>query len=139
MNTAAAAAVSKALAEGLTHPGDEHREAHVVPLAMFRTTGLDEDTTKQVSAIAADTGTAIVHTLEAEFDILPKAEAAQLRAAAAHVDPNRTINVHCHCGQWLFTMTVRDFDTTNPKVNGPAIIAAMQQYQPECGRHTEGV
>jgi len=95
MNQAAVDLLARTLPQGLPHPGDEHTPPRVVPLPGFRTTGMsDEQAQELVGQSSKLVAEAVIHLLEAEFDILPKAEAAQLRQDAAEMpDGTRIIHV----------------------------------------------
>ncbi|OHT86913.1 hypothetical protein [Mycobacteroides saopaulense] len=77
--------VAKALAtEGLFHPGDENTPSRPVNMPGFRNTGMsDEQTQEFVGQAAKIVAESIVHLIEAEFELLTKADAAQLRQDAA--------------------------------------------------------
>lgn len=132
MNQAAADAISNALAGGLTHPGDDNNPPYALPLAMFRTTGLPSDEIDRVNAITKQVGEAIVNTLEADYEIVSKAEIEQLRTYATQNPAAKTVEVRCTCGTWLFNLGIRNGDLTKPAVNGRAVINAIQALSPEC-------
>ncbi|OBB15063.1 hypothetical protein A5761_15080 [Mycolicibacterium setense] len=123
----------------LVHPGGGKGP---IPLAlpMFRNSAIPADVAKQMAAeaglpsldVTTLTAEAIVALLDqAGYDLsITKDQVAQLRAdAASGVERHRTPTVHCTCGTPLFKVNI---DADKPTTNGPALIKAMSQMNPEC-------
>lgn len=144
-NQAVAQHVAHALAEGaLVHPGTDQTGPIPLPLPMFRTTGMPTEQANHFAQqaglphgdIATLVGEALVHTIETDGDheLISKTELAQLRAIAANTKPQRyrQPHFHCNCGSPLFKTNITDLHTDQPKLNGPALFAALAQLSPEC-------
>ncbi|AEL19985.1 hypothetical protein CL81_gp66 [Mycobacterium phage Charlie] len=89
--------VAQALATGLIHPGDENTPPRAIPLPGFRTTGMSEEQARELVGSSAQLfAEAIVRgVIEADHEILTKAEANELRQAAADApDGTRVITVY---------------------------------------------
>lgn len=83
MNTAAVALLANSFPKGLPHTGPKG-ELGVLSMPGFNTTGMsDEQAAEYVGTAANMLAESIITALESQFDILPKHETAQLRAAAA--------------------------------------------------------
>ncbi len=79
---------------------------------------------------------AVIHLLEmAGAVVRPAAEYADLQAAAAAQEGrrHRIVELFCHCNTSLARVSVNDFDTDHPRVNGPEFIAAMHTKSTDCG------
>jgi len=130
----------------LVHPGDDDTPAFPINLPMFQPAvlpeGLAAEEAEELHLPSSDFGKLFLqaefHMLQNQFNIelIDAAELADLRAAAAAQEHKRTaqINLHCQCGTKLARIAVRDFDTQNPRVNGPALIKAMTAMSPDCGQ-----
>ena len=143
MNDAVVSLITTGLSTTLMHPGDEKTPAFPLPLQMFRTSSLPQEQRdmyaqeaglphSDVPRLVAEALTALI---EGQYDLVPKAETAQMRAAAAAAEPMRTqeINLSCRmCRTHLLTATVNDFDTANPTIPGPVVIGYMRSLSPEC-------
>lgn len=83
-------------AGALPHPGDDNRPPFVIPIPGFRASGMsDEQVAEMIGPAAKLWAEAIAHTLDTEFDIMTKADAAQLRQDAADApDGTRIIRIH---------------------------------------------
>lgn len=96
-NPAAAAAIAQRLPQGLPHPGDpeNNQPPFVIPLPGFRSAGMSpEQASEFIGQSAQLWAEAIVHLIEGDFEILTKAEARQLREAAADApDGTRIISI----------------------------------------------
>lgn len=123
-------------AGSLMYPGDEKSKPFPLVLPMYRTDGQDPDATEATMTIAKLHMTAIVHLIETDGDstIVPNAELAQLRAAAAANEQlrHRQPTIYCQCGTSLGRLNITDFDTDHPKVYGPSFIKHMHGLSPEC-------
>ncbi|QBI97311.1 hypothetical protein KD930_gp67 [Mycobacterium phage Kevin1] len=89
--------LAEALTNGLPHPGDENTPPRVIPMPGFRTTGMTDDQAKQLIGTSAQlVAEAIVRgVIETDHEILTKAEAAELRQAAADApDGTRIITIY---------------------------------------------
>lgn len=79
----------------------------------------------------------LFHRMATELGIefITAAELADLQTAAAAQEHRRTeqLHIHCQCGTKLVRLAVTDFQTTQPRVNGPALIKAMQTMNADCG------
>lgn len=95
MNPAAVALVARTLPNGLPHPGDDSRPSFVLPTP-FRATGMsDEQAEELIGQSATLWAEALVALIESEFEIMTKADAAQLRQDAADApDGTRIIRGH---------------------------------------------
>lgn len=129
----------------LIYPGDNDTPAFPLNVPVFQPHTLPEG---MADAEAAELGLptnnfgilflkALFHTLTTQLGVtmVDAAELADLRTAAAAQEHKRTEQLHlyCGCGQKLARLAVTDFDTTNPKVNGPALIKALGAMNPDCG------
>lgn len=129
----------------LVHPGDDNVPPFPLSLPTFQPSVLPEG---MAQAEADELGLpsldlsklfleALFALLEREYGVqlVDAQELAQLTTAAHAKEHRRTqqINLHCNCGQKLARLMVQDFDTTNPRVNGPALINAMAAMNPDCG------
>lgn len=143
-NPALADHIARALAEGaLVHPGTDKTGPIPLPLPMFRTTGMPAEQADHFAQqaglphgdVAKLVGEALVHTIEtSDQEIVSKAELARLRALDANTKPQRyrQPHFHCNCGGPLFKTNISDLHTDQPKLNGPALFAALAQISPEC-------
>lgn len=126
----------------LQHPGNDQIGPTPIPLPMFRTSAITPEMREAFaneadmphSDIAKLVSEAIVALIEEDHAIVPKADIAQLQAAAAAAEPHRNarIELRCRCGTTLFTAEVNDFDTLTPTIYAPAVIKHMQTISPEC-------
>lgn len=131
--------IAKAL-PALTHPGDG--KPFILPLPMFRNSSMPSGMAEQFaqdaglpdSDIAKLTAEAIVALIENDYDMIPKGEAAQLRAqsTATETHRHRIVKVGCRCGQPLFNANFTDYGTDTPKVHGPELIKALTRVNPDC-------
>jgi hypothetical protein len=96
MNQAAVDLIARTIPVGLPHPGDDNTPPRVVPLPGFRATGMTDEQAEELIGQAAKTfAEAMVNLLEAEFELMTKADAAQLRQDAADApDGTRIITLH---------------------------------------------
>lgn len=80
----------------LLHPGDSTREPRPIPIPGFRTAGMSDEQAKEMVGEAAKLwAEALDSAIAAEFDVLTKADAAQLRQAAAEApDGTRIITLY---------------------------------------------
>lgn len=132
--------IAQALSTSLMHPGDG--KPFPIPLMMFRTGGMKpaqldqyaKDANLPSADIAKLVSEAIVALIETDNTIVPKAEIAQLRAAAAASEPvrNKQLELSCRCGAPMFTAEVQDFDTAHPTIYAPPVIKHMAKIHPEC-------
>jgi hypothetical protein len=130
----------------LVHPGDDQTPAFPINLPMFQPAvlpeGLAAEEAEELGLPSLDFGKlflqALFHMLTTELGVtmVDTAELADLKTAAAAQEPKRTaqIALHCNCGTKLARLAVTDFDTQNPRVNGPALIKAMTAMSPDCGQ-----
>lgn len=83
-------------AGSLQHPGNEHQPPFAIPLPGFRNTGMGTDQTQDMIGAAAQLwAEALTHILETQFEIMTRAEIAQLRQDAADApDGTRIIRAH---------------------------------------------
>ncbi|MDV7194624.1 hypothetical protein [Mycolicibacterium fortuitum] len=97
MNQAVVDLIARTLPMGLPHPGDENTPSRIVPLPGFRSTGMSDEQAQEFIGQAAKTvAEALVHLIEGEYEILTKADAAQLRQDAADApDGTRIVTLHC--------------------------------------------
>lgn len=129
----------------LVHPGDDNTPPFPLSLPTFQPAVLPDG---MAQAEADELGLPTLDLsklfLEALFALMAREygvslvdtrELADLTTAAHAKEHKRTqqINLHCNCGQKLARLMVQDFDTTNPRVNGPALINAMAAMNPDCG------
>lgn len=71
-------------AGALQHPGDENSGPRVIPIPGFRSTGMPDDQAQEMIGHAAKLwAEALESAIDAEFDVMTKADAAQLRQDAA--------------------------------------------------------
>lgn len=129
----------------LVHPGDSDVPPFPMSLPMFQPAvlpeGMASEEAEELGLPSSDFGKlflqALFHMLSTELGVtmVNAAELADLRTAAAAQEHRRTqqINLHCDCGTKLARLAVRDFDTDNPHVNGPALINAIQAMNADCG------
>lgn len=96
MNQQAVDLIARTLPIGLPHPGDENTPPRLVPLPGFRTTGMtDEQAREMIGTAAKIFAEAMVALIEAEFELMTKADAAQLRQDAATApDGTRIITLY---------------------------------------------
>lgn len=83
-------------AGALPHPGDDNTPSFVIPIPGMRTAGMGNEQAQEMVGRAAKLwAEAISHVIGAEFDVLTKADAAQLRQDAADApDGTRIIRGH---------------------------------------------
>lgn len=129
----------------LVHPGDQDVPPFPLSLPMFQPATLPEGMAQEVgdefelplNDIPKVFLQALFHMLTTQLGvtIIDAAELADLQTAAAAQEHRRTeqLHLHCQCGTKLVRLAVVDFDTKNPRVNGPALIKAMQAMNPDCG------
>lgn len=129
----------------LVHPGDDDTPAFPINLPMFQPAvlpeGLAAEEAEELGLPSLDFGKLFLqaefHMLQNQFNIelIDATELADLRAAAAAQEHKRTeqLHLHCQCGAKLARLAVTDFNTTQPRCNGPALIKAMQSKSPDCG------
>lgn len=123
----------------LIHPGDGKSGPIPLPLPMFRTSaippGMAQEMAKEAGLPSFDIAKLTAEALSALFNtngwaFIQQAELTQLRAdATAGIERHRQPEVRCQCGTHLFTV---DIDADRPIVNGPQLIKAMQQLDPDC-------
>jgi hypothetical protein len=124
----------------LTHPGDG--KPFALNLPVFRTAALPPQMATQFAAdaglpssdIAKLTAEAITALIENNHVVLTKTEAQQLHDAANanETHRHRAVPFGCHCGNPLFTANISDYGTDHPRVNGPQLIKAISQINPDC-------
>lgn len=135
----------------LIYPGDQDTPAFPLNVPVFQPHTLPEG---MADAEAEELGLptnnfgvlflkALFHTLTTQLGVtmVDAAELTDLRTAAAAQEHRRTqqLHIHCDCGVKLARLAVRDFDTDNPRVNGPALIKALGAMNPDCGTgHVNG-
>ncbi|AXN50956.1 hypothetical protein DSM43518_02038 [Mycobacterium marinum] len=135
--------VTKGLAGGLIHPGDDKTKAFPLPLPTFRTAGMPKEMAQHFAEeaglphpdIAKLTAEALDNLLEQQGkSVVDTAELTRLRKLDADWEPRRkrTVALTCNCGAMLARVNVTDLDTDKPKVFGAKFIAAMQQLSVEC-------
>lgn len=80
----------------LLHPGDGNTPPRPIPLPGFRTAGMADEQAKEMVGEAAKLwGEAVASGIDAEFDVLTKADAAQLRQDAAEApDGTRILTLY---------------------------------------------
>ncbi|SKS14016.1 Uncharacterised protein [Mycobacteroides abscessus subsp. bolletii] len=83
-------------AGALQHPGDANSPARVIPIPGFRATGMPDDQAQEMIGQAAKLwAEAIESVIDSEFDVLTKADAAQLRQDAAEApDGTRIVTLY---------------------------------------------
>lgn len=140
-NQAAADHLATKLAEGLIHPGDGKSGPFVLPLSIFRPTGITPAMADHFATEAglphADvpklTGEAAVHTLEENgWAIVDQTEIEQLRAKADAAPPTgqHVLAFTCAvCHNQLFRLSV---DVNNPVVNGPYLLETLNKLATAC-------
>lgn len=134
-NEAIATLISKALAEGIIHPGDETNPPKALNLPIFRTTGMPEEYVDQVNLVAKQLGEAIVSLIETDGRsvIAPRAEYEELRAVVDNAgDEGRNVPVHCRCDINRPLMTMRVGAGGRAIVNGEQLIRALSKRTPAC-------
>lgn len=94
-NQAAIDLIARTLPIGLPHPGDDSTPPRLVRLP-FRATGMSEEQAQEFVGDAAKiVAEAMVALIEGEFEIITKADAAQLRQDAADApDGTRIVKGH---------------------------------------------
>ena len=129
----------------LVHPGDDDVPPFPLSLPTFQPSVLPEgmaaEEAEELGLPTLDLNKlfleALFSLLEREFGVIltDAAELADLTTAASAQEHRRTqqINLHCNCGTKLARLAVQDFDTDNPRVNGPALIKAFAAMNPDCG------
>lgn len=129
----------------LIHPGDDDVPPFPLSLPTFQPSvlpeGMAEAEAEELGLPSLDLNKlfleALFAMLEREYGVvlMDAQEVNQLTTAAQAKEHKRTqqINLHCSCGTKLARFTVQDFDTDNPRVNGPALIKAMAAMNPDCG------
>ena len=129
----------------LVHPGDQDTPPFPLSLPMFQPATLPEGMAQEVgdefelplNDIPKVFLQALFHMLDTQLGvtIVDAAELADLQTAAAAQEHRRTeqLHIHCQCGTKLVRLAVTDFQTTQPRVNGPALIKAMQTMNADCG------
>lgn len=129
----------------LVHPGDQDAPPFPLSLPMFQPATLPEGMAQEVgdefelplNDIPKVFLQALFHMLDTQLGvtIVDAAELADLQTAAAAQEHRRTeqLHIHCQCGTKLVRLAVTDFQTTQPRVNGPALIKAMQTMNADCG------
>lgn len=96
-NRALVDALTRTFASGvLLHPGDGNTPPRPIPLPGFRTAGMSDEQAKEMVGEAAKLwAEAIEYAIGAEFDVLTKADAAQLRQDAAEApDGTRIVTLY---------------------------------------------
>lgn len=135
--------IANALATQLVHPGDDKTKPFTIPLPVFRTSAIPPELAQEFAQaaglphpdLARLTAEAIVQLLtDNELTITPAAEIKQLRDAAASTETHRhkAIQLYCTCGEKLLTANISDYGTDKPRVNGPGLINAARQLNPDC-------
>lgn len=83
-------------AGALQHPGDENSGPRVIPIPGFRSTGMPDDQAQEMIGQAAKLwAEALASAIDAEFDVMTKADAAQLRQDAAEApDGTRILTLY---------------------------------------------
>lgn len=129
----------------LIYPGDNDTPAFPLNVPVFQPHTLPEG---MADAEAEELGLptnnfgilflkALFHTLTTQLGVtmVDAAELADLQTAAAAQEHRRTeqLHIYCQCGTKLVRLAVTDFQTTQPRVNGPALIKAMQTMNADCG------
>lgn len=134
---------------GLIHPGDDDTPPFPLILPTFQASTMPEGLTE---ADAEELGLptpnlaklfleAVIHLLQTTggVELIDHAKAVDLRAAAATQEHKRqhTIDLHCRCGTLLGRISVINFDSDRPTVNGPELIRALSRRNPDCStKHT---
>ncbi len=130
----------------LIHPGDQNTPAFPVNCALFQPAvlpqGLASEEAEELGLPSSDFGKlflqALFHMLTTQLGVtmIDGAELADLKTAAAAREHRRTeqLHIYCDCGQKLARIAIRDFDTQNPRVNGPTLIKTMAAMNPDCGQ-----
>ena len=128
----------------LVHPGDESTPPFPLSLPTFQAATLPEGLaaedaeemglpTPELNKHFLD---AVIHLLRTEgrVELIDQDQLADLRAAAASQETarNKTIEIFCRCGTKLGRLSVLDFDTDHPRVNGPELIKAFSSMSPDC-------
>lgn len=130
----------------LTHPGDDDTPPFPVmsPLVGLQAATMPPGMAEQIAEDAGlphpnfaliwlEAVLALVET-EGGVTLVDNAELADLRAAAVSNEGkrNQQKDLHCRCGTKLARLSIRDFDTEHPTVNGPEVIKALGSMSPEC-------
>lgn len=111
---------------GLIHPGDSETDPFPLIIPSFQTAtlpeGMAQDMADELGMPSPDICLhfleAVLHLIDVEgYDILPKAEVADLRAAATLNEGkrNQVVTFHTPCGAEMRAMA-RDFDREHPLV-----------------------
>lgn len=138
--------LSPLLYGAITHPGDANTKPFPVmsPLAGMQAAtmppGMAEDMAEKAGLPSTNFALiwleSVLHMVQTEGDVtlVSNAELADLRAAAATNEGkrNQQKDLHCRCGTKLARLSIRDFDTEHPTVNGPEVIKALGSMSPEC-------
>ena len=129
----------------LIYPGDQDTPAFPLNVPVFQPhtlpEGMAQEEAEELGLPSVDFGKlflqALFHMLDTQLGVtmIDAAELADLQTAASAKEHRRTeqLHLHCDCGTKLARLAVRDFDTKNPRVNGPALIKAMAAMSPDCG------
>lgn len=85
MNQAVVDLLTRTLSSGsLPHPGDENTPSRLIPIPGFRSAGMSDEQAQELIGNAAKMwAEALTSVIEGEYELLTKAEAAQLRQDAA--------------------------------------------------------
>lgn len=130
----------------LVHPGDQDVPPFPLSIALFQPItlpeGMAQEEAEELGLPSPEFGKlflqALFHMLDTQLGvtIVDAAELADLQTAAAAQEHRRTeqLHIHCQCGTKLVRLAVTDFQTTQPRVNGPALIKAMAAMSPDCGQ-----
>lgn len=80
----------------LPHPGDTNSGPRAIPIPGFRSTGMPEDQAQEMVGQAAKLwAEALESVIDTDFDVLTKADAAQLRQDAAEApDGTRIVTLY---------------------------------------------
>lgn len=126
----------------LPRPDDGSGEQQVLCLPTFRAATLPEgmggELAEQLGINNADINSAFLEALFHAIDllgyeILPRSETSEMRAAALINEGKRNQVKHFHttCGAPLFRAMIQDFDTDNPRINC-AVIKALGSMSTDC-------
>lgn len=97
LNPGAVALLTRMFSTGsLPHPGDENTPSRLIPIPGFRSVGMsDEQAQEMIGSAAKLWSEAIVSVIQGEYELLTKADAAQLRQDAADApDGTRVLTLY---------------------------------------------
>lgn len=118
----------------LPHPGDpdSNTPSHLIPLPGFRSAGMsDEQAEKMIGSAAKEWAEAIESVIGGEFECLTKADAAQLRQAAADApDGTRVLTFYDRSDHQLKSPLLQlTVGKTNDVMVNPALLRKLTAHE----------